>query len=285
MPKPGIRLFATWAISAAIACASSAQQPVAASLVGNPTSSKPLTYEVVSIKENIDGTNNVSMNSFPGGIKLCGVRLIDLVRSAYGLYYSNDDQIQGLPAWAHSKHFNIEARVGDDDLAAYGKLDRKGNDAMLQGILADRFKMTAHRVTNEEPVYALLIGKHGSKLVQFDLNAPSTNGRFIDGCKGGGCMSWGNGHLEAKGIAMEALVNFLTQETERTVIDKTGLSGKYDLTLDWTSTRHGQPPDPSSNAPPEIFTAVQEQLGLKLESQKGPVDGVIIDHVEEPSPN
>jgi uncharacterized protein (TIGR03435 family) len=242
-------------------------------------------YEVVSVHENKADDGNISFNGTPSGIRLSGVPLVELLKDAYGLRYSTDEQVIGLPAWAKAKRWDIDAKVGEDDVAAYRKLTREQRDEMMQALLEDRFKLKAHRETTEGPVYDLVIGKHGSKLTPTNPEVNGPAGSRVSGCKQG-CMSSSNGHLEAKGVELKDIAAFLTNETQRTVLDKTGLAGDYDFTIDWTSTRWG-PPDAANKpgAPPEIFTAIQEQLGLKLEAAKGPVDSVVVDHVEEPSAN
>jgi uncharacterized protein (TIGR03435 family) len=242
-------------------------------------------YEVVSVHENKADDGNISFNGTPSGIRLSGVPMVELLKDAYGLRYSTDEQVIGLPAWAKAKRWDIDAKVGEDDVAVYSKLTREQRDQMMQALLEDRFKLKAHRETTEGPVYDLVVGKHGSKLTPNNPEENGPAGSRVSGCKKG-CMSSSNGHLEAKGVELKDIASFLTNETQRTVLDKTGLTGDYDFTIDWTSTRWG-PPDAASKpgAPPEIFTAVQEQLGLRLEAAKGPVDSVVVDHIEEPSAN
>jgi uncharacterized protein (TIGR03435 family) len=242
-------------------------------------------YEVVSVRENKADDGNISFNGTPSGIRLSGVPMVALLKDAYGLRYSTDEQVIGLPAWAKAKRWDIDAKVGDDDLAVYRKLTREQRDEMMQTLLEDRFKLKAHRATTEGPVYDLVVGKRGSRLTPNNPEVNGPAGSRVSGCKKG-CMSSNDSHLEAKGVELKDIAAFLTNETQRTVIDKTELTGDYDFTLDWTSTRYG-PPDAANKpgAPPEIFTAIQEQLGLKLEAAKGPVDSVMVDHIEEPSAN
>ena len=132
---------------------------------------------------------------------------------------------------------------------------------MLQALLADRFKLTLHHETKELPLYALTVTRNGPKFKTADSESMSINaGRT-------------NKHVEAN-INMRRLVEFLSAEVDRPVLDKTGLAGLYGITLDWavdnlpTATATG----------PSLFTALQEQLGLKLESAKGPVDTLVVDH-------
>jgi uncharacterized protein (TIGR03435 family) len=156
---------------------------------------------------------------------------------------------------------------------------------MLQALLADRFKLTIHRETKNLPIYSLVIAKGGSKLQEAHL----------DGRPEDHMIRVGRGELTAPGIRLEDFAHILTQQTGRTVVDNTGLKGHYDLKFHWTPDQGeafdgpGGSTSPessiSSDMPPSIFTAIQEQLGLKLESRKGPVEILVIDHVEKPSEN
>jgi uncharacterized protein (TIGR03435 family) len=242
-------------------------------------------YEVASVREDKSDSGMTSFNGTPSGIRISGAPMVNLLKDAYGLYDSTDDQVIGLPPWAKAERFDIDAKVANEDVAAYRKLTREQRAAMLQAVLEDRFQLKAHHETNDGPVYNLVLGKHGSKLTVTNPEVTGAAGSHVSGCKQG-CMSSNNGHLEAKGVEIKDIAAFLTDETQRTVIDKTGLTGKYDFTLDWTSLRWG-PKDATNQpgAPPEIFTAVQEQLGLRLEAGKGPVESVVVDHIEEPSAN
>ncbi len=166
--------------------------------------------------------------------------------------------------------------------------------------------MTVHRETKELPVYALVIAKNGPKLHEAKPGDTYANG--IKGPDGGptgtGIMrvkmgAGGTSELVGQGLPIESLVRLLSGQLHRTVLDKTGMKGIYDIMLQWTPDEsHGamfkgaeggqlgtdSAPSPESSGP-SIFTAIQEQLGLKLESQKGPVEILVIDHVERPSEN
>jgi uncharacterized protein (TIGR03435 family) len=152
---------------------------------------------------------------------------------------------------------------------------------MVQQLLAERFKLAVHWETKELPVYALVIAKGGAKLAASTVKDDGTN------------ISSGNGRMTAKGVTMEKLTQSLTQilstELGRVVIDKTGIEGKYDLALTWSPEKNSAAMANASNegSPrgPSIFTALQEQLGLKLESKKGPLEALVIDHIEQPSEN
>jgi uncharacterized protein (TIGR03435 family) len=177
---------------------------------------------------------------------------------------------------------------------------RTERQRMLQALLAERFKLTVHRESKELPIYALVVAKDGPKLQEAKPGDTYPNGiKGPDGQPGAGMMMMGREGLTAQGIPIANLVRHLSRVLGRKVVDKTGLTGKYDFTLKWTPDQSqsamlrgpegGQPGTGSAAAPeasePSIFTALQEQLGLKLDSQKGPVEILIIDHVEKPSEN
>jgi uncharacterized protein (TIGR03435 family) len=148
--------------------------------------------------------------------------------------------------------------------------------------LAERFQLTVHKETKEQSIYALEIAKGGSKLQ--DLKEPNPNAS----------MSVNRGRIEAKGLPVQSLAQTLSGLVARAVIDKTGLTAKYDFTLQWTPDvgTGGALIDAEEDKAraagltgPSLFSAIQEQLGLRLTSQKGPIENVVIDRVERPSDN
>jgi len=236
----------------------------------------------------------------PDGLSATGGTVQMLIMSAYGI---SPHQISGAPSWLNSEGYDIEAKMDSSTADELRKLSdderRDQRQRMLQALLADRFKLTIHHESKELPVYALVVAKDGPKFQEAKPGDAYPNGiKGPDGHSGMGTMMVGNGTLTGQGVPLMNLVRFLTRELGRTVIDKTGLTSKYDFTLKWTEERQapmfrgteGSQPGTGGTAAPEssgpsIFTAVQEQLGLKLESEKGPVEILIIDHVEKPSEN
>jgi uncharacterized protein (TIGR03435 family) len=205
--------------------------------------------------------------------------------SAYGI---PQPRILGGPKWLDSQRFDIQAKM---ESAAAQRLNALSRDqrraemqAMFQQLLADRFKLAVHWETRELPVYALVVAK-GGPILHESKNAPGESG-----------TSAGTGQLSAKGFTLTEFAETLTQELSselgRVVIDKTGIQGRYDLALKWTpesgmdAATSGANGSPSpSDAGPSIFTAFKEQVGLKLESARGPVKVLVIDHVEMPTEN
>jgi uncharacterized protein (TIGR03435 family) len=186
-----------------------------------------------------------------------------------------------VPEWTNDARYDVEARVAPEDVEKFKHLTREQHNLMLQQILTERFKIAIHHEDRELPVYNLVPAKSGVK----------TSGvKPVDTTKPGQFLSTGDDHISMHNQPISSLAAALTRATHRTVIDKTGLTGKYDLELKYTPDN----PDPAmaqddksraNTEAPTLFTALQEQLGLKLESAKGPVDCIVIDHIEQPTAN
>lgn len=205
-----------------------------------------------------DGAPNVSMTRDPGRVTYMNVTVRSLLRQAYGLKVYP----LSVPGDALSTdRYDVIAKRPPDT-------SKEQTMLMLQALLKERFKLSVHRETKELPIYALVPGKNGPKFreVQDDGSTPE--------------IGSGGGHqIRAHHISMKVLASTLQGYIGDSVEDKTGLAGQYDLNLDFT-------PDENMSADGEsLFEAVQRQLGLKLEIQKGPVDVVVVDHVEKPSEN
>ncbi|HUE03092.1 MAG TPA: TIGR03435 family protein [Bryobacteraceae bacterium] len=275
------------------------QSPVAAS-------TPPPAFEVVSIKPNHDSDRNVFIRMDPGGrFEAHNITVKFLLEEAYGI---RDPQLSESPGWLDSEHYNIEAKPDDSvDASKLGRDERQAVlRAMLQGMLADRFKLVVHHETREQSEYALVVTKNGPKFHETTAPeidpktgppgppAPPTPGAPVPR---GGIRMMGRGDLTCSGIGLKQFADVLARQIGHVVVDQTGLKGLYDFTLKWTPDEGqgqmfrgaggppGDAPPPSDASGPTIFTALQEQLGLKLESQKGPVDTIVIDHVERPSEN
>jgi uncharacterized protein (TIGR03435 family) len=258
---------------------------------GAAADAKLLTYDVVSVKVNKSGPGMMRIMNQPDRYAATNVGLKMIIQNAYGL--KMPDLISGLPGWADSAAFDIEAKMDAETIAALKAMPKEQADEqrrlMMQAMLADRFKLKAHLETKEVPIYSLVIAKGGFKLKDADPNNTYPGGiRGFDGVSHAGMMSMSRGKLTAQAIPMSNLAGNLTLQVHRLVVDNTGLKGKYDLTLQWTPDDMSGGHDNAAAAPdsgPTIYTALQEQLGLRLDSTKGPVDTVVVDHVELPSEN
>ncbi len=249
-------------------------------------SSQPLTYEVVSVKPNKSGNGGMSVNFRPAIYSATNTTLPLLIQSAYGLRM--DGLISGLPSWAQSTHFDIEAKTDDATASALEKLPHQQRfdrqEKMLRAVLEDRFHLKAHVETKDLPIYALVVTKGGFKLKPADPNDTYESAiKGFNGKPSAGMIMTNHGVMTTYATPIVALSANLTYQVHRIVVDQTGLTGKYDITLKW-SPDDGTT-DPSDSSSPSIFTALQEQLGLKLEPQKAPVETIVIDHVELPSEN
>jgi len=221
------------------------------------------SFEVASVKPS--GPNDQLMYRLqPGGRYIAtGLTLKVLIANAYGV---PEFRISGGPGWRDSDKYNIEAKVGIP-LPPWPD-SNKQLSLMFQSLLEDRFKLALHRDTGEETVYELVVAKGGAKLTT--AKADESPG-----------FDMGPGRIRSMAVPLEYLATNLAYVLGRTVIDKTGLAGKHSYTV--TYTPDDAPPADANS--PSIFTALQEQLGLKLESAKGPVELLVIDHAEKPDAN
>ncbi len=189
-------------------------------------------------------------------------------------------QIIGLPAWAETDRYDIDA-VPDGE----GMPNDKQWKGMVQKLLVERYKFTFHRDKIELPVYALSVAKTGPKLTRSDGDPNGLPGLFFRGRPG---------DLGVRNANMADFVGLLQGSVlDRPVVDQTGLTGRFDFTLIWTPDDSQfasmgariPPPTDSANAPPSLYTAIQEQIGLKLDATTAPADVIVIDYVEKPSEN
>jgi uncharacterized protein (TIGR03435 family) len=265
---------------------------------------KTYEYEVVSVKPcKPDSTAGYTWATPSGYTAKCTLPLI-LIDYAFGIHYS--EQLSGAPAWIASERFNVDATFDPSVGAALQKMNKDdravARQQMLQALLAERFKLTFHRETRQLSVYTLVAAKSAAGLREAKPGDTYANGiKANDGraMTGGVQMSSTPEGVTWVGqaIPMELLVRQLSMEVRRMVVDKTGLMGSYDFTMKFTPERFGtsmassdetgSPSAAPASGPsgPSVFTAVQEQLGLKLQSGKGPVEVIVIDHIERPSGN
>jgi uncharacterized protein (TIGR03435 family) len=243
--------------------------------------SQQIEFEITSIRPSGPGSST-TLQFTPEGLTETNFPLSALLQIAYHLNYL-DGTIVGAPEWVRTDRFDIQAKVAESDMPEWGKLIQDQSErsqefrlVAMQMLMADRFALKVHRETRQGPVYALVIAKSGLKLKEAKRDdAPSLTMRR-------------SGHVSVRAGQIAAILPFITQMIGRPVVDETGLTSKYDFTLDWTPDQSASPATSAAESEasgPSIFTAIQEQLGLKLESQKGPVEVLVIDHIEKPSPN
>ena len=235
---------------------------------------KVQAYEVVSIKPDKSGSGGSGMRFLPDGFEWKNVNLYLLVQGAYGIIM--DSQVSGFPDWTRSEAYDIVAKVDSETAERWKKLTPKERTAeeqpMMRSILADRCEFKAHQETKELPVYNLVIAQKGLKLRESQASERS----FED-------MSHG-GEMIVQAMPVDTVVYAFTGTVGRMIVDKTGLGDKkFDFELRWTDEQQCVADVP--DAPPTLFTALEEQLGLKLVPAMGRVQLLIIDHMVRPSPN
>ena len=231
---------------------------------------KAFVYDVVSVKPHSPGDRTMAFGPTPVGYHNVNVTLLLLIQSAYKL--TLPDQIAGLPGWTSDARFDVEAKMDDATLAEFRKLppEQQGEERrlMLQAVLAERFKLKVHHETREQTIYQLVVAKGGCKVKRSPDGEPQR-------------MMTGNGKIILQAMPIGNVADNLSDEAGRIVVDKTGLTGNYDLTLKWTPEAQRT----ADNGGPSVYTALEEQLGLKLVPAKGPVNTIVIDQVERPSAN
>jgi uncharacterized protein (TIGR03435 family) len=268
----------------------------------------------------------------PDGYSGSNITIQMLITQAFGIQAY---QLSGAPDWLNTVRFDVDAKMDPAVADALAKLKpeerTEARRTMMQALLADRLKLTVRRDTKELPVYSLVIAKNGTKLKEVPPpSAPTPQGPgapppagpppgapapagggssvSVSTVGGGGGRVGGPGtvtfggrggeqSINAKAAPIATLIRMISAPLGRPVLDKTGLTGFYDISLKWTpedGQSFGPPgggPDGALPAPPadsggtSIFTAIQEQLGLKLEPGKGPVLNIVIEHIEKPSDN
>ncbi len=220
------------------------------------------SFEVASVKPSDEPPTSSNIHADKGLLRAHNVTLMRCIRRAYGIPAV---QIAGGPPWLDELRFEIVAKAdhnaGDPELME-----------MLQGLLADRFQLKLHRESQPVSGYALTVAKGGIKAKAADPNvAPNTNSS--------------RGRIEANGCPMSRLIIRLSSALGVPVTDATGLSGSFDIILQWTPDDAPARSGATGEVPqgPSLYTAIQEQLGLKLEARRFPVDMLVIDHVALPS--
>ena len=293
------------------ATSSSAQAPVQ-----KPASIAPVyEFEVATIKPARSTGDNVGVGGFSTDDTF-NSRNFDfrsIIRMAYGKWGGGNGLVSGGPSWLDSESYDVTAKMNSSVADALKRLtpDERAlaQERMLQALLADRLKLTVHRETKELRVYFLTVAKNGSKLREAKLDDTYTNafpdaGKLSGGTvKAGDLFAVGGGGpggptttIYGFGVSMPALARRLSISARQTVLDKTGFTGSYDFTLKYAMSPMRAAPEGSPDVQPvlsasdptgspDLFTAIQQQLGLKLESGKGPVEVIVIDHAERPSGN
>jgi uncharacterized protein (TIGR03435 family) len=270
-----------------------------ASAISQAAPVKTPIFDVVSIRRNVAGTGSCGpqqMQPTPVGFHMTNCPLILALVAAYApkdgpdLGFALNDRLIGMPDWLTSERYDIDARIAEADLDQWHKpeVQKEMLRTMLQSLLSDRCKLAVHREMKDKSVYELIVGKSGPKLKlaeSTDAEAirvkhpgavaiPGSTGMFAPGPTPGSVALFGG--------SMDTLALLLSQPAGRPVVNKTGLTGRYDVELEMGR------PSPAAQGESDtesIFSIVQYRLGLKLESQKNEVEVLVIDHMERPSQN
>jgi uncharacterized protein (TIGR03435 family) len=262
-----------------------------------PSDGRRPSFEVATIRPSGSESDFFDIHIADSRFSVEGAPLKALLKFAYDTKI--EAQLPTEPGWIAQEKFDIDARIDDAEVQSMSKLapDQKFEQLrlMLQSLLAERFNLKVSSRMKELPVYALVVAKSGPHLTPVNL-APELQNQHMPQLSGGS-----RGELKASAVSMPMFTRWLSGRPDtggRAVIDATGLTGSYDFALNFTpddvhiaqinDAVPGQGAANSSSTDstgPSLFTALQEQLGLKLESRKAPVEVLVIDHVEQPSPN
>ena len=253
-----------------------------------------LQFEVASIRRNVSGDQRASFRGEPNGrLTVTNNTLFNIVRNTYSVQGFQIVAGAKVPDWFDRDRWDIVAKAPE------GMVSQPEMVTMMQALLADRFKLVARRETREMPVYALVLakadGQLGPQLRQADGQCEAAR---LAAQKGGAPLQMPTvergfcgtravpGNVSTSGVALADFARNLAPQTGRFVIDRTGLSGTFDLDLKWTPDQPAPPGAPSSGGLDDgtsLFAALQEQLGMKLEAQRAPVDVLVIESAERPS--
>ncbi len=243
-------------------------------------------FEVASIKPNAANDNRVMIRMAPGGrFTATGVPLKMLIAQAYGV---RPFQISGGPGWIETDGWDVNAKMED---GAPDRVPPEQVQALLRNLLEERFGLKVRRESKESSGYALVQGKNGPKLKQVEATARAG----AAGPPGAARIRMGRGLIQAEGMSMQLLAQQLSNQLGRPVVDKTGLAGAYEVELKFAPepgamAGFGPPPPPEAmqqadSGGPTLFAAIQEQLGLKLESTKAELPMIVIEAASKPTEN
>jgi bla regulator protein blaR1 len=284
----GLLLFAVWCIffaATALGQVGSAIEPPATTNKGTAVDLPP--FAVATIKPvAVADSDPSSMRITDDGVSFRAVFVAWIVSQAFSaqpVLSREDDRILGLPSWTKSERYDVEAKVDDEDVPKWRALSLSQQGFALQSLLVRRFNLQFHHETRERPTYSLVVAKNGPKLHKaqhVETNPSGTNSPDGTGDRDESTVT--PGKIVLKGSSLSVLANLLSsQGLSHPVVDKTGLTDLYDITVRWSPADVGS----SDALLPSLFTALREQLGLKLEYNKNPLDVIVIDHIEKPSAN
>lgn len=246
------------------------------------------SYELVSIHKTPDSSTQSATNDQPDGFSATASTLRSLIAEAYGFSLGalNDQQLVGAPSWANTQRFDVKAKVDADDAPRLKELTKAATMMvevrqivtrtptfrmlMLQRLLEDRFHLKMHYEQKVMPLYEMTLARSGVRMKAAHPADPEH-----------GSMSMNSGKLSGENVPMAFIPVVFAMVLERPVEDKTDTAGNFDFEMHWTPTEGTQ----QNDSGPSIFTAVEEQMGLRLHPSKGPVWVIVVDRAEMPSEN
>jgi uncharacterized protein (TIGR03435 family) len=252
-----------------------AQPP--ASTPAPPQASAAIAFDVVTVTRDKSVTGQPSIESPQDGdsVIIRNMPLRMILSFAFGLVRYNS--IDGLPPWADTERFDLTAKVAAADLPAFHQLLPRQRNPMLRPLLASQFHLQSHFESRLMPAYALELAKGGTKI------SAVQPGLTPDGRTDPGGIRMGPTEIVSTAAPLAPLLDALSVQLGRPVVDRTGLTGRYSFTIHFAPVQSAA--DAQPDAAPSLFTALQEQLGLKLESTRAPASILVIDHIEHPSEN
>lgn len=270
-----------------------------------PAAAQPPSFEVTSVRLNASRDfRNIDVKTFPGGrFTARDVPVLVLLTTAYNLPVNPSERLSGVPDWAISERYDIEATApsGSFPSGMPNRQARAKMQAMIRSLLADRFKLVMRRETRQLPLYELTVAKSGPKLAKAAIEEEDCP---IGPTSGAACHSFSGGigrGLHAKAVDMKDLARYIENWTDLPIIDTTGLDGLFAIeTEGWMPMSLPPPPPPNMTATPAprpsgdegitdparptLFMVLQK-LGLDLKRKRGPVDVYVVEHIERPAPN
>jgi uncharacterized protein (TIGR03435 family) len=268
-----------------------------------PPDQNQRAFEVATVKLNTSGdASRRGIGTPPGGrLMLTNVPLRTILRFAYQI---QDAQLADAPSWINTDFFDVEAKAPSSAVGSDGRVPMDSLLAMTRTLLADRFKLSVRHETRQLPIYELVVARKDGKLgpqlqrAAVDCEALERNNQRPPPPKDGKTSCGGllgAGHLMLNGWSMSRLATNLATWVDRIIVDRSGLHGGFDLNLEWSLDQRpqfdaiGGPARqvdvPADRTGPSIFSAIEEQLGLKLQPATGPVDVLVIERVEKPTPD
>lgn len=232
-------------------------------------------FDVVTVKVNDTGSGSSRLSIRDDVLQATNIQLDSLIEAAFDI---RRDQILRLPHWAQAAHYDVVAKVVDMTPEQLRGLSSDQRRTMLRRLLEQRFHCQTHVESRTLPLLKLVVDKGGIKFAEWQKPADGQDNKK-------GSMSVNNEVMTAAGVPVDTLVRFLSSQTHMPVVDETGLKGNYNFSMKWQREEQGPDSGLHDQGLPTIYAALPEQLGLKLESGKGPVNVLVVDHIEQPTEN